>query len=294
MAEKTQDHETEAPEPQAEAEDQPKRPAKAPVDDVVPEEICDLPRVETATEAKAILEALLFTTNQSLSTRKLTSLLPGWTERQVLDMLIELRDECDDSGRGVMIQEVAGGWIMATRPRWADFVFSLHRSKRRNPLTPQALETLAIVAYKQPITRSDIEVIRGVDSGGMLRNLLDLNLVEVVGHRETIGRPPLYGTTKLFLRTFGLKTLGDLPSVEELMRLLPPPGRTVEAPSESQPELPLSERSEAPVSEPAEVEQEEELLDEEVFEDGEDEEEFEDDDDEDFEEDEDGEDDERG
>lgn len=190
----------------------------APVDDVAPEAPADLPRVGTRSEAKAILEALLFSTNQPLSAHRLAGLLPGWSEQQTLELLLELQAECDDAGRGVMIQEVAGGWIMATRPRWADWVYSLHRSRRRSPLSPQALETLAIIAYKQPITRADIEVIRGVDTGGMLRNLLDLELIAVIGHRETIGRPPLYGTTDLFLRTFGLRSLSDLPAVEELVR----------------------------------------------------------------------------
>lgn len=196
-------------------------PASAPVDDVIEMAVPGLPPVESAAEAKAILEGLLFTTTQSLPAKRLARMLPGWSERQVLDLLIQLQAELDEQGRGVMLQEVAGGWIMATRPRHADWVYSLHRSKRRNPLTPQALETLAIVAYKQPITRADIEVIRGVDAGGMLRNLLDLDLIEISGHRETIGRPPLYGTTALFLRTFGLRSLSDLPSIDELRALLP-------------------------------------------------------------------------
>jgi segregation and condensation protein B len=213
--------------PPPEASDAPEE-APAPVDDVVQETASDLPRVETATEAKAILEALLFTSNASLSVSRLTGLLPGWSKRQVLDMLIELRDELDESARGVMVHEVAGGWIMATRPRHADWVYSLHRTRRRNPLSPQALETLAIIAYRQPITRADVEVIRGVDAGGVLRNLLDLSLIEVTGHRETLGRPPLYGTTQTFLRTFGLKALGDLPSIEELRALLPVAGKNAE------------------------------------------------------------------
>jgi segregation and condensation protein B len=195
--------------------------APAPVDDVVAEERSDLPEVESPAEARAIVEALLFTSNQSLSTRRLAGFLPGWTERQVLDLLVDLKALYEESRGGLMIQELAGGWTMATRPQWADWVYSLHRLKRRNPLTPQALETLSIIAYKQPITRADVEVIRGVDAGGMLRNLLDLGLIRITGHRETIGRPPLYGTTDLFLRTFGLKSLSDLPSVDELRALLP-------------------------------------------------------------------------
>ncbi|MBN1476039.1 SMC-Scp complex subunit ScpB [Candidatus Sumerlaeota bacterium] len=214
--------------PPTEAPDIPEE-AITPVDDVVQERESDLPRVGSATEAKAILEALLFTSNASLSVSRLASLLPGWSKRQVLDMLIELRDELDESARGVMIHEVAGGWIMATRPRHADWVYSLHRTRRRNPLSPQALETLAIIAYRQPITRADVEVIRGVDAGGVLRNLLDLGLIEVTGHRETLGRPPLYGTTQTFLRTFGLKTLGDLPSIEELRVLLTTANRAAES-----------------------------------------------------------------
>jgi segregation and condensation protein B len=194
---------------------------QGPVDDVVAEKDLKLPRVDSREEALSIIEALLFSSNQPLSARRLATMLPGWTEAQVKEMLTDLQQQVEDSNRGLMIEEVAGGWTMATRPQWAEWVFSLHRARRRNPLTPQALETLAIVAYRQPITRADIEVIRGVDAGGMLRSLLDLGLVEIAGHRETLGRPPLYGTTMHFLRTFGLNSLSDLPAVEELRQLLP-------------------------------------------------------------------------
>ena len=114
---------------------------------------------------------------------------------------------------------------MCTRPEHANVVLRLHRQRKRNPLTVTALETLAIVAYKQPITRAEIEMIRGVESSGVLRNLLDMGLVKVVGRKEIIGRPQLYGTTSIFLKTFGLKSVADLPTLQQLRRQYVEPSR---------------------------------------------------------------------
>jgi segregation and condensation protein B len=116
--------------------------------------------------------------------------------------------------------EVAGGYQLATRVGVADWVLALHKHRRKNPLSPAVMETLAIVAYKQPLVKAEIEAIRGVDCGGVLRSLQDAGLVEVVGQKETVGRPSLYGTSENFLKTFGLRNLEELPSLSDLQKIL--------------------------------------------------------------------------
>ena len=108
---------------------------------------------------------------------------------------------------------------MATRPHYAEWLLRLHRHRRRSPLTPATLETLAIVAYKQPVTKAELETVRGVESTAPLRTLQEIGLIEVGGRREVIGRPQLYVTTDLFLKTFALKSLADLPTISELKHL---------------------------------------------------------------------------
>lgn len=171
-------------------------------------------------QAKAILEALLFSSTSPLSDKRLGRLLNGVAVETVRQLIEQLRAEYSRSGRGITIMEVAGGYQFATQAEYSEWIYRLHRHRKRSPLTPAVLETLAIIAYKQPIVRADIEAIRGVDCGGILRQLQDSGLVEIVGRREVVGRPPLYGTSELFLKTFGLRRLGDLPSLEELQLLL--------------------------------------------------------------------------
>ena len=113
---------------------------------------------------------------------------------------------------------MAGGYQMATRSSYSEWVLMLHKNRKRPALSPAALETLAIVAYKQPITRAEIESIRGVDSSGISRMLLEMEFIKVTGHKEIIGRPRLYGTTRKFLKAFGLNSLNDLPSISELKK----------------------------------------------------------------------------
>jgi segregation and condensation protein B len=171
-------------------------------------------------QAKAILEALLFSSTSPLSDKRLGRLLNGVAVETVRQLIEQLRADYSQSGRGVTLMEVAGGYQLATQAEYSEWIYRLHRHRKRSPLTPAVLETLAIIAYKQPIVRADIEAIRGVDCGGILRQLQDSGLVEIVGRREVVGRPPLYGTSELFLKTFGLRRLGDLPSLEELQLLL--------------------------------------------------------------------------
>ncbi|MCX7626313.1 MAG: SMC-Scp complex subunit ScpB [Candidatus Sumerlaeaceae bacterium] len=171
------------------------------------------------TELKSAIEALLFATTEPLSVERLVRILGVANTVTVRTALLQLMQDYDNSPHGIQIVEVAGGFQMATRPFYAPFIFRLKPSRRRNPLSQATLETLAIIAYKQPITRAEIEAIRGVDSTASIHTLLELGLIEVGGKREVPGRPQLYVTTQHFLKTFGLRSLGDLPSIHELKRM---------------------------------------------------------------------------
>lgn len=169
-------------------------------------------------DLKRIIEALLFSHPDPLSPRKLRELLPEWKEGEIREALRELIEDYDRMGLSFGIEEVAGGYQFRTKPEWAPWI---RRLKKVTPikLTRAALETLAIVAYKQPVTRGEIEEIRGVDSGWVLASLMEKGLIKPVGRKEVPGRPLLYGTTDKFLEVFGLKSLGDLPSLRELESL---------------------------------------------------------------------------
>ena len=168
---------------------------------------------------KQILEAMLFSSNEPISPQKLASFAGNVTTQVVTGLLRELQDEYTKRNSGLQIIEIAGGYQMATREHLSDWMAKLQRQRRRTILSPATLETLAIVAYKQPLTRTEIESIRGVDSSTPLRTLVNLGIVEVGGRKEVIGRPPLYITTDAFLKIFGLHTLADLPSISELKEM---------------------------------------------------------------------------
>jgi len=177
-----------------------------------------IPRGE---EVVSVLEAILFAATQPLNVKRISVLMNGVPEPEIEFALLRLRERCNQTTSGLALMEVGGGWQLATRPEVADWVLRLHRHRRRNALSPSLLECLAIIAYKQPITRADVEAIRGVDCGTALRSLQDAGLCEIVGRKEVVGRPPLYGTTELFLKTFGLKDLEQLPSLGDLKKALP-------------------------------------------------------------------------
>ena len=161
------------------------------------------------------VEAAMLTSDRALSTNRLAESLdvPLQAVREAIDALNTIYET---SGRSFRIEEVAGGWQVMTLPRFADTLARLHRSKALSRLSPAALETLAIIAYKQPIVRAQIEAIRGVACGEVLRSLLERNLIKIAGRAEELGRPMLYGTTRTFLEVFGLNDLKDLPKVEQL------------------------------------------------------------------------------
>ncbi|MCC6547266.1 SMC-Scp complex subunit ScpB [Candidatus Sumerlaeota bacterium] len=172
-------------------------------------------------EVESVLEALLFAATQAYTVSKLGLLMNGVPDEEVAAALEKIRARYAQPTSGLMLMEVAGGWQVATRTEVADWILRLHKHRRRTALSPALLETLSIVAYKQPLTRAEVESIRGVDCGSVLRSLQDAGLVEIMGRKEVLGRPPIYGTTDVFLKTFGLKDLEQLPSIGELKGIVP-------------------------------------------------------------------------
>ena len=169
-----------------------------------------------AQETAATVEAILFSTDSPLSPAKIAQIaeLPG--RRVVKQAIAQLNERYEQMGCTFRIEGIAGGYQMLTIPEYHDVVSRLSRARSDSRLSQAAMETLAIVAYRQPVLRADIEAIRGVASGEVLRGLLAKQLVKIVGRAEVLGRPMLYGTTRRFLETFGLNDLRDLPKVEEL------------------------------------------------------------------------------
>jgi len=162
------------------------------------------------------VEAALLGIDRPMPAAKLAELLGNVSAKAVNEAVASLNAVYEQTHRSFRIEQVAGGWQILTLPQYEDVLSALNRNKARSQLSPAALETLAIVAYKQPILRADVEAIRGVASGEMLRMLMERGLIKIAGRAEEIGRPILYGTTRQFLELFGLSSLKDLPKVEEL------------------------------------------------------------------------------
>ena len=170
-------------------------------------------------EIKSILEAVLFVAHDPITLERLTAVIEGSSKAVVSDTLKTLQREYDQEGRGLRLAEVAGGFLLVTRPEYAPYIKCLNKSKSITKLSRSALETLAIISYKQPIIRAEIEKIRGVETSGVLRTLLDQKLVRIVGRQDVPGRPILYGTSKQFLQRFGLRDLRGLPPLKEFQAL---------------------------------------------------------------------------
>jgi segregation and condensation protein B len=173
-------------------------------------------------QQKQIVEALIVAAGEPVSAARLAEIVPGLDESDVAGLVAELRGEYEAQGRALEIWEVAGGYQLRTRASVAPYLRSLHR-ERAVRLTRAALETLAVIAYRQPVTRAEIEHVRGVEAGPVLKSLVDRKLIRIAGHREVPGRPLVYATTKRFLEVFGLPKLDDLPTLREVEELLPPP-----------------------------------------------------------------------
>ena len=170
-------------------------------------------------EQKRIVEALILAAREPIGAVRLGQVVPGLNAAGARAIVAELRADYDREQRGFELVEVAGAYRVRTRPELADLVSRLDL-ERPARLSRAALETLAVVAYRQPVTRGEIEQVRGVDCGPVVRNLLERHLLRLAGHRDVPGRPMLYGTTRRFLELFGLASLEDLPSLRDLDELV--------------------------------------------------------------------------
>jgi segregation and condensation protein B len=179
----------------------------------------DLPQMEedVKTTVETVVEAVLFASDESLTESRLANIVET-SVKQVRQCVKSLNDKYQANNNAFRIEQIAGGYQMLTLSPYNYWLKKLLRVRSDSKLSPAALETLAIIAYKQPVMRADIEVIRGVSAGEVIRTLCYKGLVKIVGRAEVLGRPMLYGTTKKFLETFGLNTLKDLPKIEELKK----------------------------------------------------------------------------
>jgi len=185
------------------------------------EEQNDLPpKLEGELTVESVVEAVLFASDEPLSAERLANITETST-RQIRRHIDDLNEKYKVHSNAFRIEEIAGGYQMLTLSPYNYWLKKLLRARNESKLSPAALETLAIIAYKQPVIRADIEAIRGVAVGEIVHGLMDKGLVKIVGRAEVLGRPMMYGTTKKFLEVFGLNGLKDLPKIEELKK---PPG----------------------------------------------------------------------
>ena len=191
-------------------------------------------------EIKNIIESLLFVAEAPLTVDRFKTILELGDTNEIRHALKSLSDEYQARKGGFYLREVAGGYQICTRSEYTEWI---KRLLQPNPprLSKAALETLAIIAYKQPIIRSDIEHIRGVDSGGILRLLLERKLIRILGRKEIPGRPLIYATTKAFLQIFDLKDLKELPTLKEIDAFGNPIPENAEPPSEHDPKDPAEQ-----------------------------------------------------
>jgi len=166
-------------------------------------------------EIKPILESLIFVSETPIRLETLVEVLPESTKEAILEGIHRIQKEYEEDSRGLQLVEVASGYQFRTKPKWAEWIHRLKKAKAVK-LSRSALETLAIVAYRQPIIRPEVEEIRGVDSGWVLRTLLEKGLIKMMGRKDLPGRPIVYGTTKAFLEVFSLSALSDLPTLKEI------------------------------------------------------------------------------
>jgi segregation and condensation protein B len=169
-------------------------------------------------ELSAIIESLIFTADSALSLDRLCDLLGEYQRDEIKSVLAEMVAFYHGRAGGFELVEVAGGWQFRTRPAFHSYI-TRHIKTRVAKFSQSALETLAIIAYRQPITRAEVEHLRGVDCGGVLKSLLEKHLVKILGKKDIPGRPLIYGTSKEFLEIFGLKDLKSLPTLKEIQAL---------------------------------------------------------------------------
>jgi len=193
-----------------------------------------------SSELPAIIESLVFTSESALSTDRICGLLHEFDKDAIKTALSGLVEYHCSRGGGFDLVEVAGGWQFRTRPTFQSYI-TRHIKSKSSRFSQSSLETLAIIAYRQPVTRAEVEHLRGVDCGTVLKSLLEKKLVRILGKKDIPGRPLIYGTSKEFLETFGLKDLKSLPTLREIQAL-------DEAPQyERQEELPLGQEKSVPM-----------------------------------------------
>lgn len=190
--------------------------------------------LSTSSRLKSVLESLIFVSEEPVPLDKLCAILEESPREDIRNALYELQEDYGNTARGIFLAEVAKGWQFRTREEYSEYVRRLIKTKASR-FSQSALETLAIVAYRQPVTRAEIEYYRGVDSGGVIKTLLEKKLVKILGKKDIPGRPLIYGTTRDFLETFSLKDLKSLPSLREIEDL------ALEESFEQQEELPLED-----------------------------------------------------
>lgn len=210
----TEDPEKQPPETQLENSEPAAEDSPAPQDTEIPE--TPEPEGEFETTLESVIEAVLFASDEPLSVARLVEIAEAGSVKTIRQAIKDLNKKYRDGKFTFRIEELAGGYQMMTLSCFNPWLSKLIKVRSDNKLTPAQLETLAIVAYKQPIIRADVEAIRGVASGEIIRNLMYKGLVKIIGRAEILGRPMQYGTTKKFLDIFGLADLKDLPKVEEL------------------------------------------------------------------------------
>ncbi len=169
----------------------------------------------TDNEQKRIIEAVLFVSDKPITIEQVKDVLEGADGREIRRLIYELREEYEKEGRSFQVTEVAGGFQVTTHSTYSPWLKKLYKNRQKNRLSRAALETLAIIAYRQPIIRAEVEAVRGVNAEGVLAALLEKGLVKITGRRETVGRPFVYGTTREFLEYFGLNSLKELPQLKE-------------------------------------------------------------------------------
>ncbi len=183
-------------------------------------EILDVNEKMSTKHAKGVLEALLFSASKPLTPNDIRKVLKSLTVPQIKSIITDLKKDYEKSQKSFEIIEIAGGYEITTRKEYAPWICRIEMQKKNKQATQSALETLAILAYKQPLARAEIEELRGVDVSGVLANLVDKGFVKIVGKKEIPGRPFIYGTTDKFLEHFGLNSLKDLPDIAEIQSLV--------------------------------------------------------------------------
>lgn len=173
----------------------------------------------TADNHRAVVEALLFVSSKPLSMDNLSE-ASGVEKAELERILIALQEEYSSDSRGFSLEEVADGFQLRSDPRFSSQIGKLFAARSRRRMTRSSLESLSIIAYRQPVTKAEIEQIRGVDTGAVLKTLLSLAMIRILGRKEAPGRPILYGTTREFLEYFGLRDIESLPTLEEVTELL--------------------------------------------------------------------------